>query len=105
MTDAEKVTEGKPPKTTLNERISAVKTLTDGIYRKLLGILLIVGGGAFLWKAAFSETGDSRFLGEIIGFIMGTAITTVISFWFHTSESSREKSKQIEKIANGGSNE
>jgi len=84
--------------------INLIKELADGLFRKLLGLLLIVGGGMFLWKAAFLE--DSKHLGEVVGFVMGTAITLVLNFYFGTSQGSSDKSKQIEKLTeNGGADE
>jgi len=84
--------------------INLIKELTDGLFRKLLGLLLIVGGGMFLWKAAFLE--DSKHLGEVVGFVMGTVITLVLTFYFGTSQGSSDKSKQIEKLTeNGGADE
>jgi len=73
-----------------------IKELTDGLFRKLLGLILIIGGGVFLWEAAFS--GEGKYTGEIVGFIMGTAITTVIGFYYHTSQSSSEKGKQLTEL-------
>lgn len=79
----------------------AIKSLTDGLFRKILGLILVVGGGWFLWKAAFLK--DSKHLGEVVGFVMGTAITLVLNFYFGTSQGSVDKSKQIsEVIENGG---
>jgi len=83
--------------------VDTFKTLTDGLFRKLLGLLLILGGGAFLWKAAFLE--NSKHLGEVVGFVMGTAITLVLNFYFGTSQGSSDKSEQIAKLTNGGSDE
>lgn len=76
--------------------VQVVKELTDGIFRKLLGLILVVGGGIFLWKTAFLEEG--KYTGEIVGFVMGTALTTVIGFYFHTSQGSVDKAKQLDKV-------
>ena len=79
----------------------SIKNLTDGLFRKILGLILVIGGGMFLWKVAFLEEG--KFTGEIVGFVMGTAITLVLNFYFGTSQGSVDKSKQIsEVIENGG---
>ena len=80
-----------------------IKSVTDGLFRKILGLLLVVFGGWFLWKVAFLE--GSKWTGEIVGFVMGTALTTVIGFYFHTSQGSVDKSKQIDKALNGKENE
>lgn len=77
-----------------------IKELTDGLFRKLLGLLLVIGGGIFLWKAAFLK--DGKYTGEIVGFVMGTALTTVIGFYYHTSQGSTDKAKQLEKIIENG---
>ena len=87
-----------------NEQL--VKDFTDGLFRKLLGLLLVVFGGRFLWKVAFLEEG--KYTGEIVGFVMGTALTTVIGFYFHTSQGSVDKSKQLDRVIpelNGKENE
>lgn len=80
-----------------------LKQFTDGLFRKFLGLILIFGGGAFLWEVAFLEGG--QYTGEIMGFVMGVALTTVISFYFGTSQGSVDKSKQIDKLTNGGPDE
>jgi len=82
--------------------IKDIKELTDGLFRKLLGIILVIGGSFFLWEAAFES--DGKYTGEVLGFVMGTALTTVIGFYYHTSQGSAEKAKQIESIIekNGG---
>jgi len=81
--------------------IKTVKELTDGFYRKILGLIVIIGGGAFLWKAAFSPGATEQ--KAVIGFIMGVGITTVFNFFFGTSQGSSDKTKQIEKLTNGKS--
>lgn len=86
--------------------VATIKELTDGIFRKLLGLILVVGGGIFLWKVAFLKEG--KYTGEIVGFVMGTALTTVIGFYFHTSQGSVDKAKQLDKVIpelNGKENE
>lgn len=80
--------------------IEQIKELTDGLFRKLLGLVLVIGGGSFLWEAAFNS--DGKYTGEVLGFVMGTALTTVIGFYYHTSQGSAEKSKQIEAIIKNG---
>ena len=72
------------------------KELTDGLFRKILGMTLVVGGGCFLWKVAFLP--DSQWTGEIVGFVMGTAISIVLNFFFGTSQGSVDKSKQLTEI-------
>lgn len=84
---------------TTAEVVKAFKELTDGLYRKILGMIVIIGGGFFLWQAAFGEGADQK--KEVIGFIMGVGITTIFNFYFGTSQGSAEKAKQIEKALNG----
>ena len=72
------------------------KQLTDGLYRKILGLVLVVGGGFFLWKVAFLE--GNKWTGEVLGFVMGTAITLVLNFYYGTSQGSVDKSKQLTEI-------
>ena len=79
--------------------ISQIKELTDGLYRKILGLIVIIGGGAFLWKAAFDAGATEQ--KAVIGFIMGVGITTVFNFFFGTSQGSADKTKQIAKLTNG----
>jgi len=82
--------------------VETFKGLTDGLFRKLLGLILVVGGGAFLWKAAFFK--DGSYIKEVMGFVMGTALTTVIAFYYHTSQSSADKTKQMTEIIKNGDN-
>lgn len=84
---------------TKTDKIKAIKELTDGLYRKILGMVVIVGGGFFLWEAAFGAGADQK--KEVIGFIMGVGITTVFNFFFGTSQGSADKAKQISKVLNG----
>ena len=79
---------------------NTVKDLTDGLFRKFLGLIMMGGGGSFLWKMAFMP--NSKYTGEIMGFIMGVALTTVINFYFGTSQGSVDKSRQIDKLTTNG---
>ena len=70
------------------------KLLTDGLFRKIFALFLTVGAGAFLWKAAFHTGDPSQVMLMIVGFVIGTILTTIIAFYFGTSQSSQDKEKK-----------
>lgn len=76
------------------DNIKTFKELTDGIFRKLLGLILIIGGGIFLWEAAFNK----GMYKEVVGFIMGSVITIVVNFYYSSSQGSSEKAKTLDRI-------
>jgi len=83
-----------------DDKVKAIKELTDGLFRKLIALIMILFGGAFLWDMALKTPEMANI---IVGFVIGTVFSTVLGFYFYTTESSKEKSKQIHDImTNGG---
>lgn len=78
-------------------KISAIKELTEGLFRKLFAIYLTTGAGLFIYKAAFMKGKPSEVMLIIVGFVTGTILTTLITFYFGTSESSDAKTKLLGK--------
>ena len=67
------------------------RIVTDGLYRKFYALLLTGGAGSFLWKAAFNKDEPSEIMLMIVGFVIGTILTTLIAFYYGTSESDQNK--------------
>jgi len=76
--------------------LATIKDLTDGIFRKFLALIIVVGGGFYLWEKAPA--------GEVRVYVV-SLISVAVGFYFGTSQGSSEKSKQIEKITEGAINE
>ncbi len=70
------------------------KAITDGIFRKILALIIVIGAGNFLFNMAKLDVGDAKL---IIGYVFGV-ITTVIAFYYGTSQSSQDKEKKSEKV-------
>lgn len=75
--------------------------ITDGAFRKFFAVYLTTGAGIFIFKAAFIKGKPSEILLLIVGFVTGTLFTTLVNFYYGTSQSSQDKSKFFE----GGDNE
>jgi len=65
-------------------KFAEVKDRAD--FRKLLALIIILGGGAYLWTKADSA--------QVIAYVFGI-MSTAIGYFFSTTQSSQEKSKQI----------
>lgn len=74
-------------------RLDAIKALSDGLFRKLLALIIILGGGAFLWNKADPA--------QVKAYVYGM-ISVAIGFYFNTSQSSQDKTKQIQDMAKKG---
>lgn len=72
--------------------IKTFKEITDGLFRKLLALIIIIGGGSYLWIKAPH--------GEVKAYVFGV-ISVAVGFYFNTSQGSSDKTKQIEKLTNG----
>ena len=70
------------------------KVVTDGLFRKLLALVVIIFGSNFLFKIATAVEGETRMM--IVGSVI-TLITTVFVFYFGTSQSSQDKDKRVDK--------
>jgi len=75
-----------------NSWIDKYKAVTDGIFRKILALVIIVGAGMFLSDIAKADTGTEIKM-AIVGYAFGI-ITTVIAFYYGTSQSSQDKEKK-----------
>jgi hypothetical protein len=60
-------------------------------FRKLLALILILGGGAFLWIKADSA--------QVVAYVFGL-ISTAVGYFFNTTQSSQDKTKQIQDLTN-----
>lgn len=61
------------------------------LYRSFLATVLVVGGGAFLWKAAFTAKAHlNEHTGVIVGFITASAIGVAIGFYFGGQDRSKK---------------
>lgn len=61
-------------------------------FRAFFALLCFVGGMAFLFCAVFSETAaKSEYAGTIVGFIAGTLLTLVLTFYFGSSDNSQSE--------------
>ena len=78
--------------------IDQIKDLTDGIFRKFLALIIVIGGGWYLWEKAPE--------GEVRVYVV-SLISVAVGFYFGTSQGSSDKGKQIERLTEngGGSNE
>jgi len=65
-------------------KFAEIKDKAD--FRKLLALIIILGGGAYLWTKADSA--------QVIAYVFGI-MSTAIGYFFSTTQSSQEKSKQI----------
>ena len=74
----------------MDDNLKIFKAVTDGLFRKIFAIIIVVGSGNFLFEMAKADTGDAKL---IVGFIFGV-VTTVIAFYFGTSQSSQDKEKK-----------
>jgi hypothetical protein len=68
--------------------IDGFKAITDGLFRKVMAILIVYGAGDFLFTVATKE--GSTVQEMVIGYVFGV-ITTIIVFYYGTSQSSQDK--------------
>lgn len=76
------------------DKVQVIKDLTDGLFRKLFAVYLATGAGLFIYKAAFHPKKPTEILLLTVGFVTGTVLTTLINFYFGTSQSSQDKEKK-----------
>jgi len=79
----------------VHPKIAFFKAITDGLFRKLFALYLATGAGWFIQKAAFLKGKPSEVLLLTVGFVTGTVLTTLITFYFGTSQSSDDKTKLL----------
>lgn len=53
------------------------------LFRMFLAVVMVVGGGAFLWSAAFEDAAKiTEVTLMIVGFVIGTFLAVPIGFYF-----------------------
>ena len=87
---------GRIEKSKDNTWIDKYKAVTDGIFRKILALVIIIGAGSFLFDIAKADT-DTEIKMAIVGYAFGV-ITTVIAFYYGTSQSSQDKENKKEML-------
>jgi hypothetical protein len=78
----------------VESQVSAVggqikETVGKADFRKLLALIVILGGGAYLWRKAESA--------QVIAYVFGI-MSTAIGYFFNTTQSSQDKTKQIQDL-------
>lgn len=65
-----------------------------------MAIGCLVAGFAYMFLVTFVGVPDTsmRFADTILGFMLGTVVTTIISYFFGSSKGSSDKNKTIENI-------
>ena len=76
------------------DKVEIFKIVTDGLFRKLFALIIVIFGGSFLFDIAMQIKGEARMM--IIGSVI-TIITSILSFYYGTSQSSQDKDKRLEK--------
>lgn len=60
-------------------------------FRSMLATILVIGGGSFLWKAAFvAKESLNEHTGVIVGFITASVIGVAVGFYFGGQDRSKE---------------
>jgi len=59
-----------------------------------------VVGAAYIFFATFTEVVNPRISDTVLGFLMGTIVSTIISYFYGSSRGSKGKSEDIGKILN-----
>lgn len=70
------------------DKLALIKDKAD--FRKLLALIIILGGGAYLWVEADPD--------QVIAYVFGI-MSTAIGYFFNTTQSSQDKTKQITDLA------
>lgn len=65
-------------------KIGELKEKAD--FRKLLALIVILGGGAFLWLKADPV--------QVVAYVFGL-ISTAVGYFFNTTQSSQDKDKRL----------
>lgn len=65
-------------------------------FRAFIAVLAVLIGSLFMAFALFSETASkSEHTGTILGFLMGTMLTLVLTYYFGSSDTAPDEPKQI----------
>lgn len=65
------------------------ETIGKADFRKLLALIVILGGGAFLWLKAPAA--------QVVAYVFGL-ISTAVGYFFNTTQSSQDKTKMIDEL-------
>jgi len=65
------------------------ETIGKADFRKLLALIIILGGGAFLWLRADAA--------QVVAYVFGL-ISTAVGYFFNTTQSSQDKSQKIDEL-------
>jgi hypothetical protein len=68
-------------------KIAEIRDKAD--FRKLLALIIILGGGAYLWTKADPA--------QVIAYVFGI-MSVAIGYFFNTTQSSQDKTKQISDL-------
>lgn len=75
-----------------NSTIDELAELFRVLFRAFLALVMVVGGGCFLWKAAvLPAEGLNEYAGVIIGFITGSFVGLAVNFYFTGQDSTTVK--------------
>lgn len=59
-------------------------------FRALLSTVALIGAFVFLYGACFNDPGEmTEHTGTVVGFITGSVVTIIISYYFGTNEGGR----------------
>lgn len=65
-------------------------------FRAFMAVLAVLIGSFFMGIALFSKTAsESEHTGTILGFLMGTMLTLVLTYYFGSSDTAPDEPKQI----------
>jgi hypothetical protein len=68
------------------------------LFRAFLASMLILGGGWFLWKAAFmSKHQLNEHTGIIVGAVIGTFLGSIVGFYFGGQDRNRKQEVVVEE--------
>ena len=70
------------------------------LFRAFLATIMVIGGGSFLWIAAFTEKAElNEHTGVIVGFVTGTLITAAIMFYFGGQDKSKKDDSDSSSVS------
>lgn len=74
-----------------SERYETIKALADGAFRKFFAVYIVTGAGIFLFRASFK---DDTVMKLVVGFVIGTLLTTLVGYYYGSSQSSQDKDRK-----------
>jgi len=67
------------------------------LFRMFLSVTMIMGGGSFLWAAAFTEKARlTDITTMVVGFVIGTFLALPIGFYFGGQDRQKKNDEQNE---------